>query len=76
MTLPGALFTRTGYTQTGWRNADGTKTYPLGGTYTENAGITLYPVWTPNRYTITFDTAGGSDIASITQDYGHGDHRP
>ena len=70
MTLPGALFTRTGYTQTGWRNADGTKTYPLGGTYTENAGITLYPVWTPNRYTITFDTAGGSDIASITQDYG------
>ena len=70
VTLPGALFTRTGYTQTGWRNADGTKTYPLGGTYTENAGITLYPVWTPNRYTITFDTAGGSDIASITQDYG------
>ena len=70
VTLPGALFTRTGYTQTGWRNADGTKTYPLGGTYTENAGITLYPVCTPNRYTITFDTAGGSDIASITQDYG------
>ena len=70
VTLPGALFTRTGYTQTGWRNADGTKTYPLGGTYTENAGITLYPVWTPNRYTITFDTAGGSDIAPITQDYG------
>ena len=70
VTLPGALFTRTGYTQTGWRNADGTKTYPLGGTYTENAGITLYPVWTPNRYTITFDTTGGSDIASITQDYG------
>ena len=70
VTLPGALFTRTGYTQTGWRNADGTKTYPLGGTYTENAGITLYPVWTPNRYTITFDTAGGSEIAPITQDYG------
>ena len=70
VTLPGALFTRTGYTQTGWRNADGTKTYPLGGTYTENAGITLYPVWTPNRYTITFDTAGGSEIAPVTQDYG------
>ena len=70
VTLPGVLFTCTGYTQTGWRNADGTKTYPLGGTYTENAGITLYPVWTPNRYTITFDTAGGSEIAPITQDYG------
>ena len=70
VTLPGALFTRTGYTQTGWRNADGTKTYPLGGTYTENAGIMLYPVWTPNRYTITFDTNGGSTVAPITQDYG------
>ena len=70
LTLPGALFTRMGYTQTGWRNADGTKTYPLGGTYTDNAEMTLYPVWTPNRYTITFDTDGGSTTDSITGDYG------
>ena len=71
ITLHGALFTRTGYTQTGWATTDGgVKVYELGGTYTENAAITLYPVWTVNKYTITFDTDGGSEVASITQDYG------
>ena len=32
--------------------------------------ITVTAQWEINRYTITFDTAGGSDIAPITQDYG------
>ena len=32
--------------------------------------LTLTAKWTANRYTITFDTAGGSEIAPITQDYG------
>ena len=32
--------------------------------------ITLYAKWAANTYTITFDTAGGSEIAPITQDYG------
>ncbi len=32
--------------------------------------ITLYANWTIKRYTITFNTAGGSAIAPITQDYG------
>ena len=27
-------------------------------------------MWNTNQYTITFDTAGGSEIAPITQDYG------
>ena len=36
----------------------------------KNEPLTLYPVWSPNKYTITFDTAGGSEIAPITQDYG------
>ena len=71
LTLPGALFTRTGYTQTGWATTDGgAKVYELGGTYSANAAVTLYPVWTVNKYTISFDTDGGSEIASITQDYG------
>ena len=34
----------------------------------ENIAITA--LWTINQYTITFNTAGGSEIASITQDYG------
>ena len=71
LTLPGALFTRTGYTQTGWATTDGgAKVYELGGTYSANEAVTLYPVWTVNRYTISFDTDGGSEIAPITQDYG------
>ena len=31
---------------------------------------TITAQWTINQYTITFDTAGGSKIAPITQDYG------
>ena len=71
LTLRGALFTRTGYTQVGWATVDGgEKVYAFGGGYTTNAVLTLYPVWNTNKYTITFDTAGGSEIAPITQDYG------
>ena len=71
LTLQGALFTRTGYTQVGWATVDGgEKVYAFGGGYTTNAALTLYPVWNTNKYTITFDTAGGSEIAPITQDYG------
>ena len=32
--------------------------------------MTVTAQWTVNQYTITFDTAGGSAIAPITQDYG------
>ena len=31
---------------------------------------TITAQWTINQYTITFDTAGGNEIAPITQDYG------
>ena len=54
--------TREGYTFIGW-DRDIPVTMPA-----EN--ITVTAQWEINRYTITFDTAGGSDIAPITQDYG------
>ena len=53
---------REGYTFIGW-DRDIPKTMPA-----EN--ITVTAQWEINRYTITFDTAGGSEIAPITQDYG------
>ena len=71
LTLRGALFTRAGYTQVGWATVDGgEKVYDLKDIYTKNEALTLYPVWNTNKYTITFDTNGGSEIAPITQDYG------
>jgi len=54
--------TREGYTFIGWDKAIPT-TMPA-----ENMTITAK--WKVNQYTITFDTAGGSTVASITQDYG------
>ena len=71
LTLRGALFTRAGYTQVGWSTVDGgEKVYGFEDVYTQNEALTLYPVWNTNKYTITFETNGGSEIAPITQDYG------
>ena len=54
--------TKTGYTFEGWDKAF-PKTMPA-----EN--ITLKAKWKINKYTITFDTDGGSAVAPITEDYG------
>ena len=53
--------TRTGYTFAGW-SAEVPAKMPVN-------GMTITASWTINQYTITFDTAGGSAIAAITQDY-------
>lgn len=62
LTLRGAIFTRTGYTQTGWATSDGgTLAYTLGGSYTANAAITLYPVWTATVSTFTVTSSVPAD---------------
>ena len=48
---------------------DGTE-YPVNAPVTVTADITVKALWENVSYTITFDTAGGSEIAPITQDYG------
>lgn len=55
LTLPGVVFSKTGYTQTGWATSKGgDKAYNLSITnYSGNADATLYPVWTANPISVT-----------------------
>ncbi len=84
LTLKGAIFTRTGYTQTGWATSDGgAKVYDLGASYTANAAATLYPFWTaiepvwtaiepePEPMPILYESVEGvvSALASIYDGY-------
>ena len=54
--------TKTGYTFGGWDKTI-PESMPAG-------NMTVKAQWKINQYTITFDTDGGSEVASITQDYG------
>ena len=58
--------TKEGHTFIGWYK--GEEKWNFADAVTE--ALTLTAKWTANRYTITFDTAGGSEVAPITQDYG------
>ena len=73
LTLRNSTYSRTGYTQTAWsKSSTGTsRDYELGASYTANADIMLYPYWTANTYTVTFDKQGGSGgTSSKTVTYG------
>ena len=71
-TLPAADdMTYTGHTFKGWydnENLTGSPVTAIGGAETGNKEY--WAKWEINQYTITFDTNGGSEIDSITQDYG------
>ena len=71
-TLPTAGdMTYTGHTFVGWydnENLTGSPIAAIGGTETGNKEY--WAKWEINQYTITFDTAGGSVVTPITQNYG------
>ena len=67
-TLSSSKFTRDGYVQTGWATSDGgPQVYALGGSYTANDDVTLYPVWSQIEESVvgSWDFTAWSD-ATIT----------
>ena len=69
-TLPTDV-TRTGYTFKGWYDNENLTGSPVTAiSNTETGNKEYWAKWEINQYTITFDTAGGSTVAPITQDYG------
>lgn len=72
LTLRGAIFSRTGYNQTGWSTSDGgSKAYNLSASYTANADATLYPYWQKITYQVSYNANGGSGApAAQTKTYG------
>ncbi|MBR3785453.1 MAG: InlB B-repeat-containing protein [Firmicutes bacterium] len=59
--------TKTGYTFKGWVTASGSK-YNFSTKVTGN--ITIYAKWEENKYTVTFNSEGGSNVTSQTVTYG------
>ena len=58
-TTKGAIFSRTGYTLSGWSTSStGSVTHNLNtsqGTWTRTSNLPLYAVWTPNTYTLKYN---------------------
>ena len=61
--------TKEGHTFISWYNGESEWDFEIPVTAV-TADLTLTAKWQLNQYTITFDTAGGSEVPSITQDYG------
>ena len=75
LTLTTAIPTRANYCFIGWsKNRNATSaSYSAGGSYTDNADVTLYAVWqyNPETYSIRYNANGGTGApASQTKTYG------
>lgn len=71
LTLRGATYYQSLYDQTGWSTSNGgAYAYALGGTYSANEAVTLYPTWARKKFTLTFNANGGSGGGSTTQEWG------
>ena len=62
--------TKTGYNLVGWYSDENLSQEWDFDKSTVAEDINLYAKWTLNQYTITFDTDGGSDVDSLSVDYG------
>ncbi|GGL61789.1 InlB B-repeat-containing protein [Sporolactobacillus putidus] len=82
LTAPGATLlilgnigelSRTGYSFAGWNtklDGSGTSYMPGDQITMGQSNVTLYARWTANRYTVSFDSNGGSAVSDQTVNYG------
>lgn len=73
LTLSSTVPTWTGHTFVKWNTkADGTGTsYSPGATYSANAAVTLYAIWSTNTYAVSYNANGGTGApANQTKTYG------
>lgn len=68
--------TQTGYTFAGWYSDANFNTPWNFDTNTVSGNMTLYAKWNINQYTVTFNTNGGSDVDSLSVDYGEKVEKP
>ncbi|MBO7463566.1 MAG: InlB B-repeat-containing protein, partial [Bacteroidales bacterium] len=61
---------REGYEFKGWSTDQNATVGQSLGDMDDEAGKVFYAVWKVKKYTITFDSNGGSEVAAIHQDYG------
>lgn len=73
LTLSSTVPTRTGYTFVGWSTSSSATSanYAPGASYTADANLALYAVWTLNKYEISYDANGGTGAPAI-QNKTHG----
>lgn len=71
LTLPQSGFSKTGYTFTGWEynGVTYTDSFTIPALPESGADITLVAQWSIGTFTLTFDTAGGNDIPSVTAEF-------
>ncbi len=72
-TISSNKFSRTGYSLSKWNTqaGGGGTDYTKGATYSADAPLDLYAVWSPESYTITLNGNGGSgNPASVSATYG------
>jgi len=70
-----ASLTRGGYSISGWTTGSTTgaaKTNDLSSSYSSAANLTLYPVWGPITYTITYKAGTGGAGSDLTQTFIYG----
>ena len=71
--LSGTVPVCTGYTFGGWAtSAGGAKAYDPGASYTADATLSLYAVWTPITYTVQYNANGATGGATASSNHTYG----